>query len=116
MNHDDLSLTFLGVGVQLLPVLWIVLAIETTWLRTVLRTTQSRGHRAVIRYSVIIVGAVAEALGVVGLANGYRVVVVLAVYLLQIALLSSITLAAMGLWNTLGPPAGPSKPSPEERS
>jgi hypothetical protein len=45
---DESIATFLSAGVQLLPVLWLVLAIETTWLSSQLRRakTASEQHRS----------------------------------------------------------------------
>jgi hypothetical protein len=50
---DESIATFLSVGVQLLPVLWLILAIETNWLRSQLRqartaSQQLRGWRRLV--------------------------------------------------------------------
>lgn len=61
----DETANFLSVGVQLLPVLWLLLGVETTWLRSQLRPAEQTFQRAAAQQVLglsFLVGAVAECL------------------------------------------------------
>jgi hypothetical protein len=70
---DDNTRAFLSVGVQLLPVFWLVLAVETTWLRSKIRqakTNRQQTVMAVILAGSFPVGAFAECLALLVLMTG----------------------------------------------
>lgn len=71
---DENAANFLSVGVQLLPVLWLVLAVETTWLRSKLsnaRTNRQRSLVAMILGVSFPFGAFAECLALLVLIGGW---------------------------------------------
>ena len=72
MTDENLA-NFLSVGVQLLPVFWLVLAIETTWLRSKVRQAKTNMQQtvvAVILASSFPLGAFAECLALFVLMVG----------------------------------------------
>jgi hypothetical protein len=77
VNHDA-YINFLVVGVQLLPVLWIALAVETTTLRAAFKapaTRQNRAGRRVLLLRTIPFGAVPEFVALAAQFNDQRVLV-----------------------------------------
>jgi hypothetical protein len=71
-THESL-VSFFSVGVQLLPVFWLVLAVETSWLKATLRQQKRPVRRAlasnVMAFSFLL-GAFAECFALLLLMGG----------------------------------------------
>jgi hypothetical protein len=129
---DESITTFLSVGVQLLPVLWLVLAIETTWLRSLLRRAETApekkfegwarvvGTKDAARFARIIVaysfffGAPAECLALLALwaggTEGWLASVV--ALFLYAALVSSVIASAIAMYRAIVTAEREASPSP----
>jgi hypothetical protein len=105
---NDNTAAFLSVGVQLLPVLWLVLAVETTWLRSELRARTNR-QRAMARHLLAFtfpMGAVGECLALFVLFNRSEalwlgIVAVFAGILLYIALAYGVGASATAMYRAI---------------
>jgi hypothetical protein len=70
---EDTTAAFLSVGVQLLPVFWLVLAVETTWLRLKVRQAKTNMQQTVVANILAFsfpIGAAAECLALAVLIIG----------------------------------------------
>jgi hypothetical protein len=70
VTHENFA-NFASVGVQLLPVFWLVLAIETTWLKSKFRQAKTTTQKTVVANILgfsFPTGALAECLALVALA------------------------------------------------
>ena len=94
----------MSVGVQFLPVLWVILAVETTALRSGFRTVHDRHNRADRRFvlvATIPLGAVAELTALVALFTDQPVLVAVGAYLLILDLGANLGVAAVGLYGAI---------------
>jgi hypothetical protein len=102
---DDNTAAFLSVGVQLLPVFWLVLAVETTWLRSKVRQAKTNRQQTVV--AVILagsfpVGAFAECLALLVLLGDMPAMVEpLAAGWLYLALAYGAITAAIAMYRAI---------------
>jgi hypothetical protein len=102
---DDNAVPFLSVGVQLLPVFWLVLAVETTWLRSKVRQAKTNRQQTVV--AVILagsfpVGAFAECLALLVLLGDIPAAVEpLAAGWLYLALAYSAIASAIAMYRAI---------------
>ncbi len=110
---------FLSIAMLLLPLLWVLLAFQTDWLRTTLKTAtvqwmrnggkrRSKGNLRVTLWSVAATvcfayGGFAQALALVAILNGWETTEKLAAELLLYAVIVSIALSVWVLLLRVAP-------------
>lgn len=103
---EDASVAFLTVGLQLLPILWVVLLVETASLRRAFQsptTRENRADRTFLRFGLIWLGIGAEAFGLLSVYLDNQTMRGIASFLLLMALMISLGVAAFSLSRQLEP-------------